>query len=99
MRYEIDNDSFAVKIYDGINPEPFWFQPDYPNGDKFNTYTEAEEWAKLAILSQDSSYEFFAPNGKGIQGERKPTEAQLLEAKLSKTGLTVDDLKTLLGLN
>jgi hypothetical protein len=98
MKYEIDPVTFAINIYDGKNPEPFWFQPDYPNGDKFDSYAEAETWAKLAVKSHDPTYGFYAPNGKGLDGEAKPTEAQMLAAKLQRTGLTVDDLKTLLGL-
>jgi hypothetical protein len=98
MHYEIDESTFAVNIYDDINPEPFWYQPTYPNGDTFDTYAEAEEWAKAAMTSQDPDYPFFVPNGKGLPGEPKPTEKEILEGKLSATGLTVDDLKTLLGL-
>jgi hypothetical protein len=98
MRYEIDKETFAVNVYDGINPEPFWFQPNYPNGDSFDSLEEAEAWAKLAVKSHDPEYGFFAPNGKGLEGEPKPTEAQLLEAKLARIGLTADELKTILGL-
>ncbi len=98
MYYEIDQTTFAISLYDGVNPEPFQFQPDYPNTDKFDSYAEAEEWAKLAIKSHDPDYGFYAPNGKGLAGEAKPTEAQILESKLARTGLSVNDLKTLLGL-
>ena len=98
MYYEIDKTTFAVSLYDGINPEPFQFQPDYPNMDKFDSYEEAENWAKLAIKSHDPSYGFFAPVGKGLIGDAKPTKDQILQSKLANTGLTVDDLKTLLGL-
>jgi hypothetical protein len=98
MHYEINDKTFAISFYDGINPEPFQFQPDYPNLDKFDSYEEAETWAKLAIKSHDPAYGFYAPNGKGLAGEAKPTEVQILESKLGRTGLTVNDLKTLLGL-
>ena len=98
MYYEINEKTFAIHLYDGIAPEPFQYQPDYPNTDKFDSYKEAEEWAKLAIKSHDPLYLFFAPAGKGIAGEAKPTEAQKREAKLTQTGLTVADLKLLLGL-
>ena len=66
--------------------------------DKFDSYAEAETWAKLAIKSHDPAYGFFAPTGKGLVGEAKPTEKQIREAKLAATGLSVNDLKTLLGL-
>jgi hypothetical protein len=98
MKYEIDPVTFAVSIYDGINPEPFWYQPDYPNTDKFDSVEEAEAWAKLAVKSHDPEYGFYAPNGKGLTGEPKPTEQDIAIAKLERTGLSVDDLKSLLGL-
>jgi hypothetical protein len=98
MHYTIDDETFAITFYDGVNPEPFQYQPDYPNLDKFDSYEEAEEWAKLAIKAHDPEYGFFAPNGKNIPGEAKPTEADVRVAKLAQTGLTVDDLKALLNL-
>ena len=98
MKYEIDPVTFAVNIYDGINPEPFWYQPDYPNGDKFDSFDEAETWAKLAVKSHDPKYGYFAPNGKGLAGDAKPTEQELTIKKLERMGLSVDDLKSLLGL-
>ena len=33
MRYEIDEQTFAVSIYEDEQNVPFWFQPDYPNYD------------------------------------------------------------------
>jgi hypothetical protein len=97
MRYEINKETFAIHLYDDINPDPFQYQPDYPNTDKFDSYAEAEDWAKLAIKSRDPLYLFFAPNGKGIAGEAKPTERQIMENKLAAIGLTVEELKLLLG--
>ena len=84
MRYEIDEQTFAVSIYEDEQNVPFWFQPDYPNYDKFESYEEAEEWAKLAILSHDENYGFFAPEGKGIAGKPKPTEEEKLAARLKR---------------
>jgi hypothetical protein len=98
MRIEIDPVTFAVKIYDEINAEPFWYQPDYPNGDKFDSFEEAEEWAKLAVKSHDPDYGYFAPNGKGLDGEAKPSGNDIAVSKLANIGLTVEDLKTLLGI-
>lgn len=99
MYYEIDPETFAISFYDGKNPEPFQYQPDYPNTDKFDTYEEAKEWAELNLKAQDPDFLFFAPNGKGIEGEPKPTKMQITEAKLAAIGLSADELKTLLGLN
>lgn len=98
MHYEINETDFSVKIFDGVNTEPFWYQPQYPNGDTFDSFEEATTWAELAVLSHDPTYEFFAPDGKGLEGRAKPTPEQIAEAKLSNIGLTVDELKTLLGI-
>ena len=98
MHYEINAETFAITFFDGINPEPYQFQPDYPNLDKFDSYEEAEAWAKLSIKAHDPEYGFFAPNGKGHAPEAKLTEEQKQAAKLNALGLTVDELKALLGL-
>lgn len=98
MYYEIDENTYAINFYDGVNVEPFQYQPHYPNGDSFDSYEEAEEWAKLAIKAHDPNYGFFAPNGKGLEPERKPTESEIREMRLKAIGLTVDDLKALLNL-
>ena len=98
MYYEINSETFAISFYDGVNAEPYQFQPDYPNTDKFDSYEEAETWAKLSIQAHDPEYKFFAPIGKGLAGEPKPTETEMAESKLARTGLTVAELKLLLGL-
>jgi hypothetical protein len=98
MRYEIE-DNNTVKIYDDINPEPFWLQPTYPNGDSFDSVEEATIWAELAIASQLDDSAPYPPNGKGQDGLPKPTAEELREAKLQRLGLSVDDLKILLGIN
>jgi hypothetical protein len=69
MRYEID-ENFAIKIFDDSATVPFWFQPNYPNEDTFDSKEEAETWAKLAIASFDPEAPL-APNGKGLAGESK----------------------------
>jgi hypothetical protein len=70
MRYEIDQNN-AVRIFNDGEDVPFWFQPDYPNLDAFDSPEEATEWADLAIASfaPESPY---PPNGKGLAGEAKP---------------------------
>ena len=98
MHYEINPETFAISFYDGINPEPYQYQPDYPNTDKFDSYEEAETWAQLSIQAHDPEYKFFAPNGKGLAGEPKPTDAEITEAKLARVGLTSAELKSILGL-
>jgi len=70
FRYTVDNNN-AVRVFKDEDDVPFWFQPDYPNGDKFDTKEEAEAWAVLAVesMQEDKPY---APNGKGLESEPKP---------------------------
>jgi hypothetical protein len=98
MRYEINENDFSIKIFDDINEEPFWYQPHYPNGDTFDSVEEATTWAELAIQSLDPEYNYFAPDGKGLEGIRKPTPLEVAESKLAGLGLTVNDLRALLGI-
>lgn len=101
MHYTIDPTNFAVSVFDDINPEPFWYQPHYPNGDTFDSLEEATAWAELALKSHDSEYKFYAPNGKGLTGEPKPDLAaveaakQSAIAKLTALGLTADEVAAL----
>lgn len=94
--YEI-NDNNAVSIYDGINPEPFWFQPHYPNGDSFDSKEEAETWAELAIASQTDESAPFPPNGKGLEGLPKPTKEEATRLRLESMGIDLSVLKQMLN--
>lgn len=49
LTFTIDNDG-AVWLYDGINPEPFLYQPTFPNGSPWGE-GQAEAWAKQVILA------------------------------------------------
>ena len=75
MNYTID-ETFAVRVFNDGEDVPFLFQPHYPNTDKFDTYEEAEAWAKLfvASLEPDAPY---VPNGKGLAGQPKPTAEEI----------------------
>jgi len=75
MRYTIDSEN-AVSIFNDGDGIPFWYQPTYPNGDTFDSYEEAEIWAKLAIAAYDEN-EPFAPDGKNLPGDLKPTKEQM----------------------
>jgi hypothetical protein len=97
MHYTIDPTTFAISIFDGVNEEPFNYQPNYPNGDLFDSVEEATAWAEEAVASHNPNYGFYPPLGKGMPSEPKPTAQQIAEAKLSSIGLTVDDLKALLS--
>jgi len=82
MRYEINPINFGVTVFDA-NEVPFLVQPDYPNYDKFDSVEEATTWALAFIEAQKPDSLYYAPNGKNLPGQLKPTQAQL-EAILAK---------------
>ena len=48
MRYEVDSETFAIKIYNDGDDVPFQFQPDYPNGDKFDSVEDGvDDWVEV----------------------------------------------------
>jgi len=75
-RYEID-ENFAVTGYVEGQEFPMLFQPDYPNGDKFDSREEAERWAQLWV-DAFSSTNPYPPEGKNIPGKPKllPSEPE-----------------------
>lgn len=98
MYYKINPENFSIEIYDGINPEPFQYQPDYPNGDSFDSYEEAEEWAKKSIAAHNPLVEYYAPVGKNIPAEKKLTTEEKTIRALQMAGIDKDELKKILGL-
>lgn len=98
MHYLIGENN-SVSIYANENDvKPFWYQPTYPNGDTFDSAEEASQWAELAIQAQTDESAPYPPNGKGIAGEAKPTSLEKTQSKLEAMGISIDDLKTLLGI-
>lgn len=73
------NDANTVEVFVEGQEAPTLRQPHYPNQDAFDTKAEAEEWAQLYITSVTDEAAPFAPIGKGIAGEPKPTKAEILE--------------------
>ena len=73
------NDANTVEVFVEGQEAPMLRQPHYPNQDAFGTKAEAEEWAQLFIASMEDEDAPFAPAGKGIAGEPKPTKEQILE--------------------
>ena len=97
MRYTID-ESFTIRIFNDGEDIPFQLQPDYPNGDSFDSYEEAESWAKLSIAAFDADQPY-APVGKGLKGEAKSTldaKASAV-AKLVSFGLTAEEIAAVTG--
>jgi hypothetical protein len=73
------NDANTVEVFVEGQEAPMLRQPHYPNQDAFDTKAEAEEWAQLFITSMIDEAAPFAPIGKGISGEPKPTKEQMLK--------------------
>jgi hypothetical protein len=101
--YEIDDaDGFAIKLWDtdfpNENNEPIMYQPHYPIGEVWESKEEAISWAEAKIAEISDPDAPYAPVGRGIPATPKPTEEQIREAKLASLGLTVEELRALLGL-
>jgi hypothetical protein len=73
------NDLNTVEVFVEGQEAPMLRQPHYPNQDAFDTKSEAETWAQLFIESMADESAPFAPIGKGIPGEAKPSKEQVLE--------------------
>jgi hypothetical protein len=100
MRYTVDETSFAIHIYNDGDDVPFQFQPDYPNGDKFDSVEEASAWAEASIAAHSADVKVNAPNGKGLAGEPKLDLEAIAQARaelLAKLGITEEEAKLLLG--
>lgn len=98
MRYEIDNETFAIRIFEDGKDIPFQYQPDYPNGDPFDSYEEAESWAIAAVAAHDPEVQILPPDGKGLQPKNKlPNRYLELKQKMSSgESLTADETQELL---
>ena len=96
MRYTVDPVNFAINIYHDGADIPFQFQPDYPNGDPFDSVEEASAWAELSIAAHSPDVMEYAPNGKGLEPERK-ADPNAKAALLAKLGITADEAKLLLS--
>ena len=94
MRYEVDSETFAINIYNDGDDVPFQFQPDYPNGDKFDSVDEASAWAELSIAAHLPECLIYAPNGKGLAGEAKP-DPQARQNLLNRLGITEEEVRLL----
>jgi hypothetical protein len=103
-RYEIDTaeNGFAIRIFNGDDNVPYQFQPDYPNGDPFDSEAEAAAWAEASIAAHDPAVLFNAPSGKGLPGESKTTPLMALKASakaklIAGTPLTAEEVDALIS--
>lgn len=46
ITYKVNDETFLVEIFSPIQEEPFIYQPDWPNGDPFESVEDATEWAE-----------------------------------------------------
>jgi len=81
LRYEIEDETNAVRIYYPDSDAPSLFQPDYPNTDHWENKEAATAWALLYISSVEDEAAPYAPSGPGIAGEAKPTPEEIAAMK------------------
>ena len=72
------NEENTIEVFGEGQDVPFLRQPHYPNGDSFDTREEAETWAQLFIEALVNDEAPYAPIGKGMEGEPKPTKEEML---------------------
>jgi hypothetical protein len=99
MRYTVDETTFAINIYADGEDVPFLFQPNYPNGDTFDSVEEATAWAEASIAAHSAEVKVNAPNGKGLAGEPKIDLQAIAQARaelLTKLGITEDEARLLI---
>jgi hypothetical protein len=97
--YEVDEtDGNTIRIFDGTSEVPFILQPHWPDGTPWATKQEAENWATATIASNNPDEPMDAGFSPSQPLVAKKTPQELAAMRLQATGLTVDDLKALLGL-
>jgi len=79
-RYEVDSEN-ALRFWDDENPNendaPFFFQPDYPNGEPWGTKKAAEDWAKLFIASLEDPESALVPGDSPAEPSKpRPVAAE-----------------------
>lgn len=82
----------TIEVFGEGETVPFLRQPHYPNGDVFDTREEADTWAQLfieALVNEEAPY---APIGKGIEGEPKPTKEEMLATLKERAEELGDDV-------
>lgn len=83
--YQIGPNNTVLVFVEG-QQAPMLAQPHYPNGDAWESTKKAEAWAKLFIASITDADAPFAPIGKGIAGQPKPTPEEIAEMEARLRG-------------
>lgn len=95
-RYEV-TESNEVKVYNDTQEECVIYQPTWPNGEPF-TNAQAHSYGELTVTSYLDETSLLPGTGPDAPTRTRPTAMEIAEGKLLSAGLTVDDLKALLGL-
>ena len=81
MRYEIEENTYAVRIFNAGSDVACIFQPDWPDTTPWASSSEAAQWAELYILSCEDESAPYAPSGPGQIGQPKPTPEEVAEIR------------------
>lgn len=79
LRYEIEEETFAVKVFYPDSDVASLYQPNFPDQTPWESSEEAAKWAELYIASIEDESAPYAPIGRGVLGEAKPS-AEKIEA-------------------
>lgn len=75
ITFKINESNNAISFFLDDSITPFVYQPTYPNGDLFESYLDAENWANTFILAfNDQSYPT-PPLGHGLPAEQRVSES------------------------
>jgi len=96
MRYEIDAETFAISIFEDGQDIPFQYQPSYPNGDSFDSFEEAENWAIASIAAHSPEVSFYAPDGKNQEPKQKVNYVDRSDL-MQRLGITEEEVRLLLS--
>lgn len=96
MRYEIDSENYAITMWDGVNEEPFMYQPWYPDGTPWASYNDAKRWADLKVAELTDETAPLAGNSPDQLTLPRPTAEELRQLKLASLGMTEEQLRELL---
>lgn len=79
LRYEIEEETNAVKIFYNDSIIPSLYQPHFPSGEVWIDAEEATMWAELYIAAILDESAPFAPDARGKSGTPKLTAEEKIE--------------------
>ena len=82
--YSIDDDN-VIKLYKFDNFDmPFLIQPTWPNNEEFGSREEAEEWAKIQVISMTDRSALRPKKYRGEPDRFGPSPEEFLAQKFRK---------------